>query len=1053
MGNNNLSAGDFEIINPNADITPPIADLTTLSVSQKTAVPGDTVRIRVKATDVGTGVDHVNFNIEGENGGSSTKSIYTPDEEGYYNFSFTVVELTQSGLWKPIWIVPYDKAGNKTYYFSSSADLSAGDFRVLDPTIPENPINAEVITSNTTWNYRTVDRDVYVGPDAILTINGNVKINGNIYVLGGVVSYGDLTVKNIYAHSFNWGYSSTINQGSFNARKGNYSIESTVISNFPIPNIPIEIYSSNEVTTDGYLPVIEGATLPIGDFYLEDELMGYNYNGTFSIRDTYVGGKSNLKFKIVDVFEKTHYFDFALNNPNPIVLESIEITKHPTKLVYVVGQSLDLTGMEVTGTYNDETTKVFSVTSANVTGFNSNAPVQGQILTITVDGKTATLLIDIIARSLESIEITKLPTKLTYVQGQGLDLTGIEVTGTYNDDTTENHPVTLDNMSGYDSSKPSTGQVVTVTVDNKSATFELTVIARELEAIFVAKQPDRTVYVTGQSLDLKGLEVIGLFNDETTEKIDITADQISGFDSTKPVSDQILTITTQGKTTTFKIDIIAKVLESIEITKQPMKLLYVEGQLLDTSGLEVIGTYNDGEVKVLDITLDQISGFDSSTPAQNQVVTVTVDGKKATFAVDIIARVLESIEITKQPSKLVYVVGQSLDLSGMEVTGTFIDGSTEILSVTSANVTGFNSSVPVQGETLTITVGGKTATLLIDIIARTLESIEITKLPTKLTYVQGQGLDLTGIEVRGNYNDETLALLAVNLDHISGFDKTKLGMDQVVTFTYEGKTATFTVDIIAKALDSIAITKVPAKLSYIVGQELDIAGIEVTGTYNDLSTAVLPVTLEHISGFDKTKPEVARVVTVTYEGKEATFTVDLIERNATEVKLNSYPAKVVYLVGETLDLTGLSLEATFNDGSREVLQSDDLTVTGFDSTDAVNNQVITITHGTWKFTYEITINPNLSVSAFAGNNRYHTAALISQATYEQSDIAILAQGMDFPDALAAGPLAKALNAPILLSRSDRLSPETEAELMRLGVKKRSSFSEAPMPLMKRLKQL
>ena len=103
-----------------SDVIPTEADLTTLSGSQKTAVPGDTVVIRVKATDVGTGVDHVNFNIEGENGGSSSKSIYTTDEEGYYNFSFTVVELTQSGLWKPIWIVPYDKAGNKTYYFASS---------------------------------------------------------------------------------------------------------------------------------------------------------------------------------------------------------------------------------------------------------------------------------------------------------------------------------------------------------------------------------------------------------------------------------------------------------------------------------------------------------------------------------------------------------------------------------------------------------------------------------------------------------------------------------------------------------------------------------------------------------------------------------------------------------------------------------------------------------------------------------------------------------------------------------------------------------------------
>ena len=476
-------------------------------------------------------------------------------------------------------------------------------------------------------------------------------------------------------------------------------------------------------------------------------------------------------------------------------------------------------------------------------------------------------------------------------------------------------------------------------------------------------------------------------------------------------------------------------MESIEITQLPSKRLYLVGDPLDLTGLEVTGTNSDGSKEILPVSQLEISGFDSSALSENQLITIAMEGQTATFTVDIIARVLESIAITKEPIKLIYVVGQSLDLAGIEVTGSFNDGSTEILSVTSANVTGFSSSVPVQGQALTMTVGGKTATILIDIIAQTLESIEITKLPTKLTYIQGQALDLTGIEVTGTYNDDTTEILSVNLEHLSGFDKTKLGMDQVVAVAYEGKTATFTVDVIAKALDSIAITKVPSKLNYIVGQDLDIAGMEVTGSYNDQSTAVLPVAMEHISGFDKTKPEVGQVVTVTYEGKKATFTVDLIARKATEVKLNSYPAKVDYLAGETLDLTGLSLEATFNDGTTEALAIGDLSVTGFDSSTAANNQVITITYGTWKFTYEVTIQQNLSVSVIAGNNRYHTAALISQATYEQSEIAILAQGMNFPDALAAGPLAYALNAPILLTWTDRLAEETEAELLRLGVKK------------------
>ncbi len=44
--------------------------------------------------------------------------------------------------------------------------------------------------------------------------------------------------------------------------------------------------------------------------------------------------------------------------------------------------------MVVTGTYSDATTKVETITAANVTGFNSAAAVASQTLTVTVDGKT-----------------------------------------------------------------------------------------------------------------------------------------------------------------------------------------------------------------------------------------------------------------------------------------------------------------------------------------------------------------------------------------------------------------------------------------------------------------------------------------------------------------------------------------------------------------------------------------------------------------------------------------------------------------------------------------
>lgn len=80
-------------------------------------------------------------------------------------------------------------------------------------------------------------------------------------------------------------------------------------------------------------------------------------------------------------------------------LSSIEVTTPATKLIYSVGDTLDITGLKVTGTYADNTTALQSVTTANITGFDSSTPVNGQVVTITVGGKTTTYTINVVAAS------------------------------------------------------------------------------------------------------------------------------------------------------------------------------------------------------------------------------------------------------------------------------------------------------------------------------------------------------------------------------------------------------------------------------------------------------------------------------------------------------------------------------------------------------------------------------------------------------------------------------------------------------------------------------
>jgi Putative cell wall-binding domain len=59
-----------------------------------------------------------------------------------------------------------------------------------------------------------------------------------------------------------------------------------------------------------------------------------------------------------------------------------------------------------------------------------------------------------------------------------------------------------------------------------------------------------------------------------------------------------------------------------------------------------------------------------------------------------------------------------------------------------------------------------------------------------------------------------------------------------------------------------------------------------------------------------------------------------------------------------------------------------------------------------------------------GSNRYETASKIALEGWETSKYAILVTGENYPDALAATPLSKKLDAPILLTEKNRLTEIT-----------------------------
>ena len=558
-------------------------------------------------------------------------------------------------------------------------------------------------------------------------------------------------------------------------------------------------------------------------------------------------------------------------------------------------------------------------------------------------------------------------TKTKYVIGQDFDPESLDITAYYNDDSSKKLNYNDVTITGFDSS--SLGEkTITVTYkeDNKtvSTTFKIEIIEKEVKDI-VLTPPTKVKYVEGQSLDLTGGKVIVSYNDDTSEKIDLTSDMVSGFDKDH-LGKQTITVTYQGKTATFEVEVIKKEATKIELVTLPDKVEYIRGQKLDPDGARIKVTYNDGDTKLIDVTEKMCSGFDSSSLGQ-KTVTITYENKTVSFTVNVVERILTLIT-TDGAIKTEYIEGQPLDISNLKVIALYNDGTSEVIDASMDMISGYDANV-IGKQTITVTYKGKTTTFEINVKAKSVTKIEVTS-PNELEYIEGQGLDLSGGKVKVFYDNGTSEEISLTDDMISGYDASIVGK-QTITVTYQGKTATFEINVKAKSVTKIEVTS-PNKLEYIEGQGLDLSGGKVKVFYDNGTSEEISLTDDMISGYDASIVGKQTII-VTYQGKTATFDVNVIEKVITKIEMNSLPNKVNYLVDQKFEINGATIKVYYNDGSEEIVNVDS-NMFNVPNMSKIGNQTIIVNYGGLTTSFEILINDktlvNISVSTLPDKTEY-----------------------------------------------------------------------------------
>lgn len=163
-------------------------------------------------------------------------------------------------------------------------------------------------------------------------------------------------------------------------------------------------------------------------------------------------------------------------------------------------------------------------------------------------------------------------------------------------------------------------------------------------------------------------------------------------------------------------------------------------------------------------------------------------------------------------------------------------------------------------------------------------------------------------------------------------------------------------ELMDESLTSIEITTPPTKTSYFEGENFDKTGMVVTAKYNSRKKPSVVLDSSSYSISNGTNLQVGQTsVTITYEDKTVTQTINVEKNSVTELKITIPPTKTEYKEGQHFDKTGMVIEATRKNGNKEIVT--DYTIENGNNL-KVDQTKVTISYEGKTVEQEVTVIPN-----------------------------------------------------------------------------------------------
>lgn len=316
------------------------------------------------------------------------------------------------------------------------------------------------------------------------------------------------------------------------------------------------------------------------------------------------------------------------------------------------------------------------------------------------------------AANLTKIEVSGTPTKITYFDGELFDPTGLVVTGTYDDGTTS--PITNGVTWECD---PKTLALGTTSVDVMASVGNITsneytvkgiTVKEKATLIAIEAKGSPAEFWKGDKFNHDGITITARWNDAS--ETDVTEQCQFAEPDMNTAGKKTVTVTYENETCTYEIEVktientketaytVSEAIALIDAGKDLASQVYVKGIV------SKIDSYND-TYKSITYWLDDntfqvysgkgLDGKDFTSQDDIEIgANVIICGKikkfynnyefdKENYLVEYkapVEKVLKSIAISGEATKTTYFEGEAFDPTGLVVTATYEDESTEVVT-------------------------------------------------------------------------------------------------------------------------------------------------------------------------------------------------------------------------------------------------------------------------------------------------------------------------------------------------------------------------------------